>query len=70
MDKIDESENEARMARGELYHAFLPKLTAKRFDENTCILQQDVLTFRFGLEIDATMPAIDSTKQARLRGEN
>lgn len=30
MDKINEEENEARMLRGELYHAFLPKLTAKR----------------------------------------
>jgi len=30
MDKIDEVENEARMLRGELYHAFVPKLTAKR----------------------------------------
>jgi hypothetical protein len=30
MDKIGEVENEARMLRGELYHAFLPKLTAKR----------------------------------------
>jgi hypothetical protein len=30
MEKIDEAENEARMARGELYHAFLPGITAKR----------------------------------------
>ncbi|KAG9243333.1 nodulation protein L [Calycina marina] len=30
MSEIDELENEARMARGELYHAFLPKLTDKR----------------------------------------
>ncbi len=30
MDKLDEAENEARMLNGELYHAFLPKLTAKR----------------------------------------
>lgn len=30
MEKIDEAENEARMLRGELYHAFLPKLAAKR----------------------------------------
>ncbi|KAJ5039054.1 uncharacterized protein L3040_006725 [Drepanopeziza brunnea f. sp. 'multigermtubi'] len=28
--KVDEAENEARMLRGELYHAFLPGLTAKR----------------------------------------
>jgi hypothetical protein len=30
MDKIDEAENEALMEKGELYHAFLPQLTAKR----------------------------------------
>jgi hypothetical protein len=30
MDKLDEAENEARMLRGELYHAFLPNLTSKR----------------------------------------
>jgi hypothetical protein len=30
MDKVDEAENEARMSRGELYHAFLPQITAKR----------------------------------------
>jgi hypothetical protein len=30
MENIDEKENEARMLRGELYHAFMPKLTAKR----------------------------------------
>jgi hypothetical protein len=30
MDKISEEENEARMLKGELYHAFLPQLTAKR----------------------------------------
>jgi hypothetical protein len=30
MDKFDEAENEALMEKGELYHAFLPKLTAKR----------------------------------------
>jgi len=29
-EKIDEVENEARMLRGELYHAFMPKLTVKR----------------------------------------
>jgi len=29
MDEI-EAENEALMEQGELYHAFLPKLTAKR----------------------------------------
>lgn len=27
---IDEAENEERMLKGELYHAFLPRLTAKR----------------------------------------
>lgn len=30
MEGISEAENEARMLRGELYHAFRPKLTAKR----------------------------------------
>jgi hypothetical protein len=30
MDRLDEAENEARMLNGELYYAFLPKLTAKR----------------------------------------
>ncbi|PBP18710.1 hypothetical protein BUE80_DR010321 [Diplocarpon rosae] len=30
MEEIDEAENEARMLRGELYHAFLPKLSEKR----------------------------------------
>jgi len=30
MEPIDEEENERRMLRGELYYAFLPKLTAKR----------------------------------------
>lgn len=30
LEHIDEAENEARMLRGELYHAFRPKLTAKR----------------------------------------
>lgn len=30
MENIDEEDNEARMRRGELYYAFLPKLTAKR----------------------------------------
>jgi hypothetical protein len=30
MQNIDEAENEARMLRGELYHAFMPELTAKR----------------------------------------
>lgn len=28
--QISEKENEARMLRGELYHAFRPELTAKR----------------------------------------
>merc|ERR1711964_137264 len=30
MDKIEAAENEARMIRGELYHAFEPTITAKR----------------------------------------
>ena len=30
MNGIDEVENEERMLKGELYHAFLPGLTAKR----------------------------------------
>jgi hypothetical protein len=30
MQNISEAENEARMLRGELYHAFMPELTAKR----------------------------------------
>ncbi|KIN07427.1 hypothetical protein OIDMADRAFT_16139 [Oidiodendron maius Zn] len=30
MEDISEAENEARMLRGELYHAFRPELTAKR----------------------------------------
>lgn len=30
MGDIDEVENEARMASGELFHAFLPGITAKR----------------------------------------
>ena len=30
MKNISEAENEARMLRGELYHAFRPELTAKR----------------------------------------
>jgi len=30
MDKVDETENEARMLRGELHYAFLPELIAKR----------------------------------------
>lgn len=30
MAGIDDKENEARMARGELYYAFTPELTAKR----------------------------------------
>jgi hypothetical protein len=30
MQNIDEAENEARMLRGELYHAFMPELAAKR----------------------------------------
>ena len=30
MDNISAAENEARMLKGELYHAFTPELTAKR----------------------------------------
>ena len=30
MQNISEEENEARMLRGELYHAFMPGLAAKR----------------------------------------
>ena len=30
MDNINAAENEARMLRGELYHAFTPELVAKR----------------------------------------
>lgn len=30
MERFGEVENEARMLRGELYHAFLPELTSKR----------------------------------------
>jgi hypothetical protein len=30
MENVDEAENEARMLRGELYHAFMPQLAAKR----------------------------------------
>jgi Maltose acetyltransferase len=30
MEALDETENEARMARGELYYAFMPGLVAKR----------------------------------------
>jgi hypothetical protein len=34
MENMNEAENEARMARGELFHAFLPSLLAKR---NRCV---------------------------------
>ena len=30
MEGVNEEENEARMLKGELYYAFMPKLTAKR----------------------------------------
>lgn len=47
VDEIDEVENEAKMLRGELYFAFLPKLTAKR---NRCHHACD----RFNREGEAT----------------
>ena len=47
MERVGERENEERMLRGELYHAFMPQLTAKRNRcHNAC--------FRFNAAGDAS----------------